>query len=81
MSLTVMSRTPALAQRVSKRRLRLRGSNGVPARVVNINPLYAHASATAAFAAAWSFSRIRNAVTQIPGGGSATAARIDPLYG
>jgi hypothetical protein len=28
-----------LAQRFSKRRLRLRGSNGVPARVVNISPL------------------------------------------
>jgi hypothetical protein len=65
-----MSRTPALAQRVSKRRLRLRGSNGVPTRVVNINPLCAHASLDAALAAAWSFSAMRNAVTQMSGSGS-----------
>jgi hypothetical protein len=44
-------------------------------------PALRHASAAAALAAAWSFSRIRNAVTQIPSDGSATAARIDPLYG
>jgi DivIVA domain-containing protein len=31
-----MRRTPALAQRVSKRRLRFLGSNGVPARVVSV---------------------------------------------
>jgi hypothetical protein len=35
MSCTVMRRTTALAQRVSKRRFKFRGSNGVPARVVN----------------------------------------------
>ena len=38
MSCTVIRRTPALAQRVSKRRFRFRGSNGVPARVVNTSP-------------------------------------------
>ena len=43
------------------------------------SPLCTYASPAAALAA--SFSRMRNAVTQIPGGGSATAARIDPLYG
>jgi hypothetical protein len=37
---------------------------------VNINPLCAHAPPAAALAAAWSFSRMRNAVTQIPGSGS-----------
>ena len=71
-----MGRTPALAQRVSKRRLRLRGSNGVPTRVVNIKPLCTHASPAAALVATWSFSRMRNAVTQIPGSGSVAPRRL-----
>lgn len=57
-------------KRISKRRLRFRGSNGVPTRVVKVKPLCRQASPAAALAAAWSFSRMRNAVTQIPGGGS-----------
>ena len=40
MSCTVIRRKPALAQRVSKRRFRFRGSNGVPAREVNTSPLW-----------------------------------------
>jgi hypothetical protein len=67
MSCTVIRRTPALAQRVSKRRFRFRGSNGVPARVVNTSPLCTQEAPSAALAAAWSFSRIRSAVTQMPG--------------
>jgi hypothetical protein len=67
MSCTVIRRTPALVQRVSKRRFRFRGSNGVPALVVNTSPLCTQEPPTVAFAAAWSFSRIRKAVTQMPG--------------
>jgi hypothetical protein len=48
----VMRRTPALAQRVSKRRFRFRGSNGVPARVVNTSPLWTQEAPAVAFAAA-----------------------------
>jgi hypothetical protein len=64
----VIRRTPARAQRVSKRRLKLRGSNAVPAKVVNTSPVSGHWSA-ATRAASWSFCRMREAVTQMPGRG------------
>ena len=45
--------------------VRFRGSNGVPARVVNTRPHRTQEAPAAAFAAAWSFSRIRKVVTQM----------------
>ena len=69
-SWTVILRSPAFSRRVSKRRLKLRGSNGVPTLVVNTSPVSVQVSPAAARASACSFSRIRSAVTQMPGSGS-----------
>ncbi len=56
-SCTVICRTAALAHRVSKRRLKFRGSKGVPTVVVNTRPVSLHRSPAAARAAAWTLAR------------------------
>ncbi len=68
-SLTRMRGTPALAQRVSKLRLKFRGSMGVPHLVVNTRSLGCHRSPARSRAAHCSARRSLSAVTEISGSG------------
>jgi len=72
-SWTRMRRTPALAHRAWKLRLKLRGSIGVPQRVVNTKPKSCQTAPATSLAWSCSSWRRLSAVRQISGNGKMAA--------